>query len=79
MMYHLKLFPSGRSLWIGGSKASYLYPLSNFNCSFVTIDTLKKFSEIFFVLMLGTGVGLSVEREYVKKLPKINSKRNNFV
>ena len=74
MMYHLKLFPSGRSLWIGGSKASYLYPLSNFNCSFVTIDTLKKFSEIFFVLMLGTGVGLSVEREYVKKLPKINSK-----
>ncbi len=74
LMYHLKLFPSGRSLWIGGSKASYLYPLSNFNCSFVTIDSLKKFSEIFFVLMLGTGVGLSVEREYVRKLPKINSK-----
>lgn len=74
LMYHLKLFPSGRSLWIGGSKASYLYPLSNFNCSFVTIDSLKKFSEIFFVLMLGTGVGLSVEREYIRKLPKINSK-----
>lgn len=74
LMYGLKLFPSGRSLWIGGSKASYLYPLSNFNCSFVTIDSLKKFSEIFFVLMLGTGVGLSVEREYIRKLPKINSK-----
>lgn len=74
LMYHLKLFPSGRSLWIGGSKASYLYPLSNFNCSFVTIDSLRKFSEIFFVLMLGTGVGLSVEREYIRKLPKINSK-----
>ena len=73
-MYGLKLFPSGRSLWIGGSKASYLYPLSNFNCSFVTIDSLKKFSEIFFVLMLGTGVGLSVEREYIRKLPQINSK-----
>lgn len=74
LMYHLKLFPSGRSLWVAGSKASYLYPLSNFNCSFVTIDSLKKFSEIFFVLMLGTGVGLSVQREYVSKLPKINSK-----
>ncbi|MDF2474202.1 MAG: ribonucleoside-triphosphate reductase, adenosylcobalamin-dependent [Anaerocolumna sp.] len=74
LMYHLKLFPSGRSLWIAGSKASYLYPLSNFNCSFVTIDDLEKFSEIFFVLMLGTGVGLSVQREYVSKLPKINSK-----
>lgn len=74
LMYHLQLFPSGRSLWIAGSKASYLYPLSNFNCSFVTIDSLKKFSEIFFVLMLGTGVGLSVQREYVSRLPKINSK-----
>lgn len=74
LMYQLKLFPSGRSLWIAGSKAAYLYPLSNFNCSFVTIDSLKKFSEIFFVLMLGTGVGLSVQREYVSKLPKINGK-----
>ena len=74
LMYHLKLFPSGRSLWVGGTKASHMYPLSNFNCSFVTIDELKKFSEIFFVLMLGTGVGLSVERKYVNKLPKINSR-----
>lgn len=73
-MYNLRLFPSGRSLWIAGTKASYLYPLSNFNCSFVTIDDLHKFSEIFFVLMLGTGVGLSVQRKYVNKLPKINSK-----
>lgn len=74
LMYHLKLFPSGRSLWVAGSKAAYLYPLSNFNCSFVTIDSFKKFSEIFFVLMLGTGVGLSVQREYVTKLPQVNSK-----
>lgn len=73
MMYNLKLFPSGRSLWVGNTKASYEYPLSNFNCSFVTMDSLKKFSEMFFVLMLGTGVGLSVERKYVSKLPKINS------
>ena len=74
LMFNLKLFPSGRSLWVAGSKSSYLYPLSNFNCSFLTIDELTKFSEIFFVLMLGTGVGLSVQRKYVSKLPKINSK-----
>lgn len=73
MIYNLKLFPSGRSLWVGGNKSAYEYPLSNFNCSFVTIDSLKKFSELFFVLMLGTGVGLSVERKYISKLPKINS------
>lgn len=76
MIYNLKLFPSGRTLWTGGTPASYMYPLSNFNCSFVTIDSLKKFSEIFFVLMLGTGVGLSVERKYVNKLPRINSNIN---
>lgn len=76
MMYNLKLFPSGRSLWIGGTESSKAYPLSNFNCSFVTIDSLKKFSEIFAVLMLGTGAGLSVERKYIEKLPKINSKIN---
>ncbi len=74
LIYHLKLFPSGRSLWVAGSKASYMYALSNFNCSFVAIDALVKFSEIFFVLMLGTGVGLSVQRQYVSRLPKINSK-----
>lgn len=73
LMYNLKLFPSGRTLWVGGTPSSYLYPLSNFNCSFLTIDSLDKFSEIFFVLMLGTGVGLSVEKKYVSKLPKINS------
>ena len=72
MMYNLQLFPSGRSLWIGGTKSSKAYPTSNFNCSFVTIDELKKFSEIFSVLMLGTGAGLSVENKYIKKLPKIN-------
>lgn len=73
-IYNLKLFPSGRTLWVGGTTPSYEYPLSNFNCSFVTIDELKKFSEIFYVLMLGTGVGLSVERKYISKLPKINTK-----
>lgn len=73
MMYSLKLFPSGRSLWVGNTPSSYLYPLSNFNCSAVVIDSFKKFSEILFVLTLGTGAGLSVERKYVSKLPKINS------
>ena len=73
MMYHLKLFPSGRTLWTGGTLASYKHPLSNFNCSAVVIDSLKKFPEIFFVLMLGTGTGLSVEKKYVNQLPKINS------
>jgi len=74
LMFHLKLFPSGRTLWIGGTKSSRVYPLSNFNCSFIVIDQLKKFAEMFFVLMLGTGVGVSVQKKYISKLPKLNSK-----
>lgn len=73
MIYNLKLFPSGRSLWVGGSPSSYISAISNFNCSFLAIDELSKFAEIFLVLMLGTGCGLSVEKKYVNKLPKINS------
>ena len=73
-MYNLKIFPSGRSLWVGGTKPSSVYSLSNFNCSYVSMDNLCKFGEMFFLLMLGTGVGLSVEKKYVSKLPKINTK-----
>lgn len=73
MMFNLKLFPSGRTLWVGGTETSYSNPISNFNCSFMTIDNLKKFSEMLLVLMLGTGVGLSVESKYVSKLPKVNT------
>lgn len=74
LMFNLKLFPSGRSLWVGGVPSSYDSPLSNFNCSFLAIDSFDKFSEMLLVLMLGTGVGLSVERKYIDKLPKVNSK-----
>lgn len=73
LMYNLKLFPSGRTLFVGGTESAYKNGISNFNCSFLTIDRIEAFSEMFQVLMLGTGVGLSVEQEYIEKLPKINS------
>ena len=71
-MYNLKVFPSGRSLWSGGVQSSKVSGISNFNCSFLTIDEFEKFAEMFEVLMLGTGVGISVENKYVNNLPKIN-------
>lgn len=40
----------------------------------MAMDDIKKFSELIFVLTLGTGAGISVERKYVNKLPKVNSK-----
>ena len=73
LMYNLKLFPSGRSLWVAGTPASYDNALSNFNCSFMAVDEFKKFSELIFILMLGVGGGLSVESKHVNKLPKVNT------
>lgn len=73
MMYNLKLFPSGRTLFVGGAKSSYLYPLSNFNCSHLSIDKFSKFGEMLYVLMLGVGVGVNLRKQFVDKLPKINT------
>lgn len=41
------------------------------NCAFVTVDTPKAFTWAFDMLMLGSGVGFNIQREYVYKLPKI--------
>lgn len=73
-MYHMRLFPSGRSLFVGGSKASYESALCNFNCSHMVMNELKKFAELSLVSMLGVGVGLNLQREYVNQLPKVNTK-----
>ena len=45
--------------------------VSGYNCSYVKVDHIRSFDEILYVLMNGTGVGFSVEEEYVKKLPTI--------
>lgn len=69
-MFNLKQFISGRSLWIGGTKAAEKAPLAGFNCSFLVIDSLKSFHELFYLLMVGTGVGIRILPEDVDKLPK---------
>lgn len=69
-MFNLKQFISGRSLWIGGTKAAEKAPLAGFNCSFLVIDSLKSFHELFYLLMVGTGVGIRILPEDVAKLPK---------
>lgn len=44
-----------------------------FNCAFIGVDSVDAFGEILFTLMLGTGVGFSVEKYYVDNLPYVNS------
>jgi len=73
-IYNLEVMPSMRALWSAG-KAAEEENLAQYNCSFIAIERLKDFSEILYILMCGTGVGYSVERKYVNKLPVIKDRR----
>jgi len=49
-MRNLRVFPAGRTLWIGGTDAANKYGSANFNCAFVVIDSLSAFSDTFHLL-----------------------------
>lgn len=68
-IYNLRQQISGRTLYTGGTEASLKYPLSNFNCSFLVVESIENFCDLFYVLMVGTGAGVNVKREYTEKLP----------
>lgn len=69
---NLDVMPSMRALWTAG-RALDVSNVAGYNCAAVTIDSPRIFSEILYVLMCGTGVGFSVERQSVQKLPSIPS------
>lgn len=66
----LGIVPSMRCLWAAGP-ALARENIAGFNCAYVAVDHPRVFSEILYVLMNGTGVGFSVERQQVKKLPEV--------
>jgi len=72
-VYNLRQFLSGRTFWVGGTQVAYKYPCSNFNCAFLIINSIKSFEELFYLLMVGTGVGVRVLKADVDKLPKIKN------
>ena len=65
---NLEIMPSMRLLMTSG-KAVEKCNVAAYNCSYVAIDSPRAFDEILYVLMNGTGVGFSVERESVLQLP----------
>lgn len=67
------VMPSMRALMTAGP-ALERDPMAGFNCSFVAIDHVRAFDEILYILMCGTGVGFSVERQFVNQLPVIGAK-----
>jgi len=70
MVYDKKVLPSMRSLQFGG-KPIEISPNRVYNCAYVPIDDWRSFSEIMFLLLGGTGVGYSVQRHHVDRLPEI--------
>lgn len=69
---NLKVMPSMRALMTAGP-ALERDPIAGFNCSFSAVDDVRAFDEILYILMCGTGVGFSVERQHIANLPIIGA------
>lgn len=69
-MFNLRQFLSGRTLWVGGADGGVAekYPLSNFNCSFVNIRSWDDLGDLFYLLLVGTGVGFKATKEFANGL-----------
>ena len=66
----LHVVPSMRALMSAGP-ALERDNMAGYNCSYVAIDNVRVFDEILYVLTCGTGVGFSVERQYINQLPAV--------
>ena len=66
----LEIMPSMRAMMTAG-QALYRDNTAGYNCSYLPVDDPKSFDEAMFILLCGTGVGFSVERQFISKLPDI--------
>jgi len=67
------IMPSMRSMMTAGAAAARDNTCM-YNCSYVAVDKPTRFDEAMFILLCGTGVGFSVERQYISKLPEVPEK-----
>ena len=70
LVYDKKVLPSMRSLQFAG-KPIDINNSRIFNCSYLPIDDWRSFSEVMFLLLSGCGVGYSVQKHHIEKLPEI--------
>ena len=73
---NLEVMPSMRCLMTAG-KALERDNVAGFNCSYLPIDNPRSFDEIMYILMCGTGVGFSVERQFINQLPQVSEEVHN--
>jgi ribonucleoside-diphosphate reductase alpha chain len=66
----LDVMPSMRAMMSSG-KAFDRDNTAGYNCSYLPVDDIRSFDEAMFILLCGTGVGFSVERQSVSKLPEV--------
>jgi ribonucleoside-diphosphate reductase alpha chain len=76
LVYEKKVLPSMRSLQFAG-KAIDVNPARIYNCSGMNMDDWRAFPEAMFLLLSGTGVGVSVQNRHVSKLPAIRKPDKN--
>lgn len=72
-IFNLRQFLSGRTFWVGNTPVAKDYPMSNYNCAFIVIDSFDAYKDLFYLLMLGSGVGVRVLKNDVIKLPKVRT------
>lgn len=76
LVYAKKVLPSMRSLQFAG-KPIEINPSRIYNCCFLPIDDWRAFPEVIFLLLGGTGVGFSVQKHHIEKLPDILKPRTD--
>lgn len=69
----MDVMPSMRALMTAG-EALERDNVAGFNCSYIAVDSPRAFDEMMYILMCGTGVGFSVERQYINLLPEVAEK-----
>ena len=74
-VYEKKVLPSMRSMQFGG-KPIEVAPNRIYNCAYLPIDHALAFNECMFLLLGGTGVGFSVQKHHVEKIPEIQKPNN---
>lgn len=67
----LEVMPSMRTLMTAGPALERSH-IAGYNCAYLPINNLRCFDELMLILLCGTGVGFSVEKQYVEKLPTVN-------
>lgn len=71
--FFMHQFLSGRTLWVGGTPVAEKFPMSNFNCSFMQLKSWNDLKVLFYLLLIGSGVGFKVTEENLAGFEPVNT------